>query len=65
MQAELDALVAKLEALTSHLAHLQSDNRVLREALTRAVGERDALDARLDAARTRLKSLLDRLPEDA
>jgi uncharacterized protein (TIGR02449 family) len=63
MQAELDDLVAKLERLVAHCAHLQSDNRALREAATRAVAERDAATDKLAAARARLQDLIARLPD--
>lgn len=65
MQAELDALVVKLEKLIAHNAQGQAERQSLQAALVNAQAERDALAVKLDAARSRLQALIDRLPEDA
>lgn len=65
MQTDLEALAAKLEALAARYARLQAENRVLGERVAQRESARDELQSRLDAARDRLATLLDRLPEDA
>ena len=65
MQAELDTLEAKIRQVADLCQSLRRENVSLRQQLLAAQHENKQLTTRLDAARTRLQSLLDQLPEDA
>jgi cell division protein ZapB len=64
MEADLKTLEDKIGQLVELTQRLRSDNRELRQQLAQAVSDNKRLSEKVDAARTRLEALLDRLPED-
>ncbi len=65
MIAELDTLEAKIRQVGERCQTLRSDNLALRQQLLAAQQEARQLSSKLEAARTRLQLLVDKLPEDA
>lgn len=65
MRAELDTLEAKIRQVADRCHALRDDNLALRQQLLAAQQEIRHVTARLEAARSRLLSLLDKIPEDA
>jgi len=65
MDAELDSLDAKIAQLVQLCHRLRKDNSELRQELVAAQVLNRQLSERIEAARTRLESLLTRIPEDA
>ncbi|MBI1394460.1 MAG: hypothetical protein GC151_00660 [Betaproteobacteria bacterium] len=66
MDAELDALDDRIRSLIRFSERLRSENVELRQQLAAAQAEGDLLREKVSAARTRLESLLARMPgEDA
>jgi len=65
MDAELDSLDAKIAQLVQLCHRLRKDNSDLRQELSAAHVLNRQLSERIEAARTRLESLLTRIPEDA
>jgi hypothetical protein len=63
MIAELDTLEAKIRQLGERCHSLRDENLSLRQQLLAAQQDNKQLAARLDAARTRLQVLIDKLPE--
>ncbi|WP_343292097.1 DUF904 domain-containing protein [Vandammella animalimorsus] len=55
-------LAQQIDQLLAHLDAKESDNLCLRQELHSLAQERDALQARLQTARIRLDTLLERLP---
>jgi cell division protein ZapB len=64
MEADLKTLEDKIGQLVELTQRLRSDNRELRQQLAQAVSDNKRLEEKVDAARTRLEALLERLPED-
>ena len=63
MLNELDALERKVAQVVALCHQLRSENHGLREQLTTALADREALAQRMAAACARLESLVDQLPE--
>jgi len=64
MRAELDSLEARFHQVAELCRTLRQENIALRQPLLTAQQDGKQLTTRLDAARTRLRALLDTLPED-
>jgi cell division protein ZapB len=64
MDAELRALEEKIGQLIELAHRLRGDNRQLRQQLAQATNDNKRLNEKVDAAKTRLESLLSRLPEE-
>lgn len=64
MEAELDSLDEKINQLVQLCHRLRRDNHELRQQLAAATNESKQLNEKIENARTRLESLLSRLPED-
>ncbi|MEO8739210.1 MAG: hypothetical protein ABI537_05850 [Casimicrobiaceae bacterium] len=65
MDSEISALEHKVAALLAEYHRLRADNESLRRELGRAHEQGRVLAARVQAASTRLDSLLQQLPEPA
>ena len=65
MQAELDTLEAKIRQVADLCQSLRRENVSLSQQLLAAQQENKQMNTRLDAAKSRLQTLLDQLPEDA
>ena len=63
--SKLEDLADRVERLLLRRHELQRTNVLLEQQLSNITGERDNLRSRLNAARTRIDMLLDRLPADA
>ncbi|WP_137719987.1 hypothetical protein [Methylobacillus flagellatus] len=63
MDKELQALELKLDELIAVNASLRRDNARLRQSLVEAQVQKDQLATQMQAAGSKLKSLLERLPE--
>lgn len=59
----LDDLADRIERLVLRHEELERTNVLLRKQLDTVTSERDSLRSRLTAARTRIDTLLDRLPQ--
>ncbi|HUX30822.1 MAG TPA: hypothetical protein VMV78_09380 [Thiobacillus sp.] len=64
MHAELDTLEAKIRQVAELCHTLRQDNIALRQQVLAAQQDNKQLTTRLEAAKTRLQSLLNTLPED-
>ena len=64
MHAELDSLETKIRQVAELCHTLRQENIALRQQLLTAQRDNKQLATRLDAAKTRLQTLLDTLPED-
>jgi cell division protein ZapB len=64
MHAELDTLEAKIRQVAELCPTLRQDNIALRQQVLAAQQDNKQLTTRLEAAKTRLQSLLNTLPED-
>jgi cell division protein ZapB len=64
MEAELDSLDEKINQLVQLCHRLRRDNHELRQHLAAATNESKQLSEKIENARSRLESLLSRLPED-
>ncbi len=64
MHAELETLEAKIRQVAELCHNLRRDNIALRQQLLTTQQDNKQLTARLDAAKTRLQTLLQTLPED-
>ncbi len=60
----IDQIAERVERLLVRHEEVQRTNALLQEQVDALTRERDALKARLAAARTRLDALLDRLPSE-
>jgi cell division protein ZapB len=60
----IDQIAERVERLLVRHEEVQRTNVLLQEQVETLTRERDALKARLAAARTRLDALLDRLPPE-
>lgn len=63
--SKLEDLADRVERLLLRHHELQRTNALLEQQLASVTGERDNLRSRLNAARARIDTLLDRLPADA
>ncbi|HSJ79611.1 MAG TPA: hypothetical protein VLG93_08310 [Sulfuricaulis sp.] len=64
MHAELDTLETKIRQVAELCHTLRQENIALRQQLLTAQRDNKQLTTRLEAAKTRLQTLLDTLPED-
>ncbi|MFN3544779.1 MAG: hypothetical protein ACK4UX_08000 [Thiobacillus sp.] len=65
MHAELDALEARIRQVAELCHTLRRENIALRQQLLASQQDVKQLNAKLDAAKSRLQTLLNTLPEDA
>ena len=65
MDTDLEELEAKIEQVVVLVHQLRAENEVLKNQIAEAEAERLHLRRSMTAARERLESLMDRLPEDA
>lgn len=65
MDTDLEELRAKIEQVVALVHQLRAENEVLKNQIAEAEAERLHLRRSMTAARERLESLMDRLPEDA
>lgn len=63
--AQIDQIAERVDRLLVRHAELQRTNDLLTARLEVTRQERDSLQSRLNAARSRVEALLERLPEDA
>jgi cell division protein ZapB len=61
----LDDLAERIERLVLRHEELERTNGLLRKQLEGTTTERDSLRSRLNAARSRIDTLLERLPADS
>lgn len=64
MDAELTALEEKINQFVQLCQHLRAENTQLRQQLATALNENKRLTDRIQGARTRLETLLEKIPED-
>ena len=62
--SQIEELADRVERLLLRHEEVQRTNALLREQLATTAHERDNLRSRLNAARSRIDVLLDRLPRD-
>ncbi|MEJ8856457.1 DUF904 domain-containing protein [Variovorax robiniae] len=60
----IDQIAERVERLLVRHEEVQRTNALLQEQVESLTRERDALKARLAAARTRIDAMLERLPEE-
>jgi uncharacterized protein (TIGR02449 family) len=60
----IDQIAERVERLLVRHEEVQRTNALLQEQVETLTRERDALKARLAAARTRIDAMLERLPEE-
>ncbi|MCL2636454.1 MAG: hypothetical protein FWD50_07515 [Betaproteobacteria bacterium] len=65
MNSELAALEAKIEQVVALIHQLRAENEVLKNQMAAAEAERLHLRQTMSAARERLETLIDKVPEDA
>ena len=65
MNVELDRLEAKIRQVTDLCQTLRRENISLRQQLLSTQQDNKQIGIRLESAKTRLQTLLDKLPEDA
>ena len=63
--ATLQDLANRIDRLLLRHSELERTNKLLLEQVAALAGERDSLKSRLAAARTRIDTLLERLPADS
>ena len=63
--SQIEELADRVERLLLRHEEVQRTNALLREQLAATAHERDNLRSRLNAARSRIDALLERLPTDA
>ncbi len=63
--SKIEDLADRVERLLLRHHELQRTNALLEQQLASVIGERDNLRSRLNAARARIDTLLDRLPADS
>jgi chromosome segregation ATPase len=63
--SQIEELAERVERLLLRHEEVQRTNSLLREQIAAVTHERDNLRSRLNAARSRIDVLLDRLPRDA
>lgn len=64
MEAELNSLEEKISQLVQLCHRLRNDNNELRQDLAAAQNQSKQLAEKIESARQRLETLLNRLPED-
>ncbi|MBK8891847.1 MAG: hypothetical protein IPN75_16415 [Dechloromonas sp.] len=64
MNAQLEELEAKIEQVVDLVLQLRAENEVLRNQIEEAEVERLQMRQSMTAARERLESLIDKLPEN-
>lgn len=64
MNTPLASLEQKVEQIVNLCADLRAENHRLRDRVTTLEGEKRDLAERMTTARTRLESLMDKLPEE-
>ncbi len=64
MDTELEALEGKIDQVIGLIHQLRAENEVLRNQLAAGETERLSLREKMTAARERLESLMDKLPEE-
>jgi cell division protein ZapB len=62
-QTHIDQITERVERLLVRYGELQRTNTLLAEQVATLAHERDALKSRLNAARARIDTLLEKLPE--
>ncbi len=65
MNSELEALEAKIEQVVDLVLKLRAENEVLRNQMAAAEAERLHLRQTMTAARERLETLMEKLPEES
>jgi len=63
MSGDLTALENKIEQFLAFCQRLRAENQALRSRVAGLEGEREMLVGKIDTARTRLESLMQKLPE--
>ena len=64
MDAEIKLLEERVGQLVGLTQRLRDDNRELRQELAQALNDNKRLNDKVDAAKARLETLLERLPEE-
>lgn len=64
MNSDLDSLEEKIDHVLAAYGQLRGENRALRERLADLQQQQQTLTTRMDAARARLASLMDKLPQE-
>jgi len=64
MDAELKGLEERIGQLIELTQRLRNENRALRQELARAANDNKRLNEKVEAAKTRLQTLLQKLPEE-
>ncbi len=64
-QNQIDQITERVDRLLLRYEELQRTNALLQEQVTLLTLERDSMQLRLNAARTRVDALLERLPGDS
>ena len=62
--SKIDELAERVERLLLRLEEVKRTNALLEQQLAAVTAERDSLRSRLNAARSRIDALLERLPAD-
>jgi len=63
MESDLRALEERVGQFVELCQRLRADNKSLRQQLAQAINENKQLTEKVNAAKTRLESLLENLPE--
>ena len=63
MESELNALESKIQQITQLCQNLRTENQKLRQQIAAATGEQQLLAQRMAQARTRIETLLEKIPE--
>lgn len=63
MESELNALESKIQQITQLCQNLRTENQKLRQQIAAAAGEQKLLAERMTQARTRIETLLEKIPE--
>jgi uncharacterized protein (TIGR02449 family) len=64
MDAELKGLEERVGLLIELTQRLRNENRTLRQQLAQAANDNKRLNEKVDAAKAKLQTLLEKLPED-
>jgi cell division protein ZapB len=64
MDPELKGLEERVAQLIELTQHLRSENRALRQQLAQAASDNKRLSEKVEAAKARLQTLLEKLPEE-